>query len=318
MDKLFQDQTDAAEAAANVAAASWDPTWYNVADQAVNAINFVHNSTGWSYGLSIVGVTCVIRVFMFPIFVRSQQNSSRMAHMQPEMQALRAKLESLGKNVDQETQIMYGLQMKALFEKYGCNPFRALLLPLFQMPVFTGMFFGLRKMPEYFGQELSNSGLFWFTDLTVPDPYYILSVGSAMTFLVTIELGKEQMMASNPRQGQMVVNIFRGMSLIMIPVISSFPACLNWYWLTNNCITMGQSMAFRNPTIRKQLGIWEPPKPVPGVKQADGIVESLQKAVSPQPSEADKITSHNEAVDAKKKMAAATKGRYRYKRSRKR
>lgn len=310
MDKLFEQQ----EATTEALATTWDPTWYNVADQAINAINLVHDNVGLSYGASIIGVTCMIRVLMFPVFVKTQQNSSRMAHMQPEMQALRTKLDALGKNVDKETQARYGLQMKALFEKYQCNPFQAMILPFMQMPVFMGMFFGLRKMPEFFPDELASGGILWFPDLTAADPYYILPVGSALTFLISIEVGKQQMTASNPQQGQIMINVMRVLALGMVPVISDFSAGLNSYWLTNNFITMMQAMAFKNKTIRRALNIWDPPKPVPGIEQPKGIMETLQGVVQKKETEAEKIAAHNEAIENKKKLSGRSPSRSRNRR----
>ncbi len=39
--------------------------------------------------------------------------------------------------------------------------------------------------------SLVEGGAFWFPDLTVADPYYLLPVLSSLTFLLTVELGAE-------------------------------------------------------------------------------------------------------------------------------
>jgi len=299
MDKLFDQQSESTEALATV----WDPNWYNIADQAINVINLFHDTSGLSYGESIIAVTCMIRVLLLPIFIRSQQNTSRMAHMQPEMNALKTKMEALGKNPDRESQARVALEMRALFTKYQCNPFGAMVIPFLQMPFFMGMFFGIRKMPEFFPDQLATGGLLWFPDLTVPDPYYILPLGSALTLLVSVELGKHETIGSSPEHGQIMVNFMRFLSVSMVPVVAGFSSGLNCYWMTNNLITMGQSVAFRNKAIRKFLNIWDRPKPVPGMPQAKGIVESIQGIVSRQETEAEKIAAHNRSIENKKMMS---------------
>jgi len=315
LDKLFGDQdttlavVDAASATASTAqtALPWDPNWYNLADQAINVINFFHTQTDLNYALSIFGVTCIARVFLFPVFVKGQRTQSRMAHLQPELSVIKARIDNMGPNVDRETQVKYGMQMKALFKKYDCNPINAMLVPFVQAPFFMSMFFGLRKMPDYFPEELSVGGIWWFKDLTMTDPYYILPSLSALSFLIMIEKGKEQMMATNPAQGEMMVNIFRGMSVVMFPVACGFSTAVLCYWVTNNTITLMQSMAFHNATVRKKLGIWDPPKPVPGAEPPKGFVESIQEVAGKMQgtvkTEDQKIQSHNDAIENKRQAA---------------
>ena len=303
---------DAASAASSISTAEvWDPIWYNLADQAINVINFFHAETGLNYAFSIFGITCIARVFLFPVFVKGQRTQSRMAHMQPELSAIKARIDNMGPDVDRETQIKYGMQMKALFKKYDCNPINAMLVPFVQAPFFMRMFFGLRKMPNYFPVELSTGGLWWFKDLCLPDPYYILPALSALSFFIMIENGKEQMMATNPAQGEMMVNIFRGMSVVMFPVACSFSSAVLCYWVTNNTITLAQSIAFHNPTIKKKLGIWENPKPVPGASEPKGLVEAIKDAAGKMQgtivSKEQKMQAHNEAIDNKKKAAKRSK-----------
>ena len=303
LDKIFQEQEIANAAADIVAQETWNPVWYNIADQAVHGINAVRDLSGLGYGESIIAATLVVRIALFPLFVKLQRNSARMAHMQPEMQALKKKMDAMGSNVDQETQVKFGLQMRALFKKYDCNPLSSLVAPIVQIPVFMGMFFGLRKMPEYFGPEMSVEGLLWFHDLTAFDPYYVLPVASAITMLASIELNKAQMVATNPGQGQLMLNIFRSMSIVMVPAIAAFPASLNLYWLVNNTFTAIQAGLFQNKKVRKALGIWEMPKPVPGMPIPKGIMQTIEDAVHRKPTEGELIKTHNEKVENKKKIA---------------
>ena len=36
---------------------------------------------------------------------------------------------------------------------------------------------------------MTEGGVYWFTDLTVADPYYLLPIASSAVFLLTVELG---------------------------------------------------------------------------------------------------------------------------------
>lgn len=303
---IFKDQEVSNAVADVIAKETWNPVWYYVSDNAITAINTFRDVTGLGYGASIVAVTLAIRLTLFPLFVKLQRNQSRTAHMQPEMQAMKAQMDAMGDRLDRDTQLKHGRQMQALFKKYDCNPLSSLIGPVIQIPVFTGMFFGLQKMPNYFGTNMSTEGLLWFTDLTTYDPYYVLPIVSGLGMFASVEAGKAQMLASNPQQGRLMINVFRSMSIVMVPAISMFPAGLNLYWVTNNCVTAIQAGLFQNPSVRKTLGIWEMPKPVPGMPQPEGVLETIRNTIHRKPSEAERMKKHNESVVNKKKLAALT------------
>lgn len=307
LNKLFDDSlnsataSDAWYASAEHAVTEWTPTWYNCADQAIVAVTKVHELSGLEYGWSIVATTVVLRLALFPLMVQAQQAASRMAHVQPELQVLKLRFEKLGTPSRQE-QLQYSNQMKALFKRYNVNPLKSILAPAVQLPMFLGMFFGLKKMPGLFPGELSNSGMFWFIDLTVPDPLYILPVLSAATFLGLIEIGKEQMLLQSPgQQGQLILNLFRFMAVASLPVCVSFEAAMLCYWTTNNAITMGQTALLKAVPVRKYFGIWEAPKPVPG-QESQGLVTTVSNLVKKVQGEAvtddQKIKQHNREVEA--------------------
>lgn len=309
LDKLFQESAAASTETVTTAAetaTAWEPTWYNLSDQAIVAVKTFHELTGVEYGWAIVGVTIVLRLALFPLMVGSQQTTSRMAHVQPELTLMKQRYETIG-TPSRQDQIQFSNQMKALFAKYKVKPFRAFTAPLVQLPLFMGMFFGLKKMPSIYPDELASGGMFWFPDLTQTDPLYILPFASAGTFLLLIEMGKEQMMAQNAAQGKVFINVFRALSLFMVPVCINFEAAMLCYWTSNNVLTIGQTALLKTPAVRKYFGIWDPPKPVPG-SQPESFTEAASKLVKhiqgETTDEKQKIQQHNQAVEAKKKAKA--------------
>lgn len=301
----FEQSAAAAEAttAATEASAPWEPTWWPQ-DQILDLIINLHESTGVNYAFTVGALTLAFRTLMFPLFVKSQQNSSRMAHMKPEMDIIQERMKVLDKK-DMDGQQKLAKQMQGLFRKYDCNPLKSLMIIPIQMPVFMGTFFALKQFPEIFPEKLIDQGILWFPDLSVPDPYGILPITSALSFLLMMELGKKQMMATNPAQGQMMLNFFRGIAVVMIPATWNFASVVFCYWTANNAFSIGQSVAFNNQTVRKSLGIWDPPKPVPGGPPPKGMKEMFDDMMTKKRNESDtsnfkdKITMHNAAVDRK-------------------
>lgn len=301
-DKWFVDETLTQEA--------FDPKWWNIADQAINAVNFVDEISGFGYAGSILAVTCAIRAIIFPLAVRGQRASSRMAHLQPELAAIKQRYEALGTPTQAE-QKAFAENMKALFQRYEVTPFAALVTPLVQAPMFIGMFFGMKKLPDLFPEACANGGLYWFTDLTAPDPFYVLPVVCGLSFIATIESGKDQMIDANPQHGPVIVNVFRAMALVMVPVMTTFPAAMLCYWVPNNFITMTQSMLLRNETVKQQFGIWDRPKPMPGQATDAGFQETMEKLVKQvkgEPTtEKEKMELHNKEIETRKRVQQVTK-----------
>lgn len=283
------------------------PTWYNPADQCINLILKLQEMTGVELGWAIVGTTLLIRVALFPLVVSGQKSSSRMAHLQPEMIHLRQKFERIP-NPTTEQKAQLGNQIRDLFQKYDVKPLRAMVAPFMQFPFFMGMFFGLKKMPDYFPEEMHQGGMLWFPDLTMTDPNYILPGVCFLTFLATVELGKEQMMAGNPQNAPMMINLFRGLSVMMIPICINFHAGMLCYWTVSNLFTLVQIWTMKVPAFKNAVGIWDPPKPVPGLHSKDeGFMKAAEKLMhemqgKPTSAEA-KLKQHNEKVENKKKVA---------------
>ncbi len=59
---------------------------------------------------------------------------------------------------------------------------------VFQMPIFISVFVGLRQMANLPVETMATGGLFWFTDLTIPDPTWVLPFLTVGTLLATIEV----------------------------------------------------------------------------------------------------------------------------------
>ncbi len=295
----------AEQIAASASSAVFEPTWWP-SDQALVFLNWVNENAGFPcYAYAICATTLAFRAALLPLFISGQRNSSRMGHLQPELKVMKDQLEKMGDKIDQATQLRYSQQTRALFRKYDCNPLVSILAPLASAPIFMSMFFALRNAPEHFPELLSTGGLFWFTDLTAPDPYCIMPLFSAATFLGMTEVGKEQMMASDPARGRVMVNAFRALAVVMVPMTMNFNAAVFVYWTTNNTWSFVQAMVLKQPLVKKYFGIWDPPKPVPG-QPTGNLFDEIKSLTKKKEKEApnawaeDRIKAHNDIIEQQK------------------
>ncbi|MDN5789336.1 MAG: membrane protein insertase YidC [Micrococcales bacterium] len=221
--------------------------------------------TGWSWAMSIVGLTVVVRILLFPLFVKQIHSSRRMQLIQPEMQKIQKKYK--GKR-DPESQKAQQSEIMDLYRRTGTNPFSSCLPILIQSPFFFALFQllnNLKAMAEgdpshgtigpitrqvaatiesstIFGARLSD----YFLGTTVTNTKVLTAVlivlMSATTFITQHQLMRRNMPAAvldNPFAKQQKVLLYLMPFFFVVSGIN-FPIGVLIYWLTTNLWTMGQ------------------------------------------------------------------------------
>ena len=223
--------------------------------------NVLDPSSGWTWTLSIVAMTVVIRTLLIPLFVKQINSSRKMQLLGPKMKVLQDKYGADRERLGQET-------MK-LYREEGVNP-AASCLPIFlQMPIFIGLFNvlnaaarlqeGQQPLGHFFVQERALaeslrdakifgakiSGTFMPFETFGATQWVAMFLIIAMT--VTLFITQLQLMRKNmPPEaltGQMAQQ--QKMMLYLFPVIYmvtgvSIPIGVMTYWLASNLWTMGQ------------------------------------------------------------------------------
>lgn len=74
---------------------------------------------------------------------------------------------------------------------------------------------------------------------------------------------------------------------------------------------MGQSVVLRNAWVKKEFGIWDRPKPVPGATPDVGFQETMTKLVKQVKGEPttdkERIQKHNQEIETKRKVQQVSK-----------
>lgn len=137
---------------------------------------------------TILVTTLCLRLALVPIIIRSQAHNARLAALQPQQKALMEKMQSAQKRGDEQTQRVYGAQLGQMWQEHNVHPVKALALPLLQAPLFIAFFLAIRKMAMLPVPQLKEGGLWWFTDLTAADPYYILPITSVLVTITVLQV----------------------------------------------------------------------------------------------------------------------------------
>uniref|UniRef100_A0A1B6MIE8 Mitochondrial inner membrane protein OXA1L n=1 Tax=Graphocephala atropunctata TaxID=36148 RepID=A0A1B6MIE8_9HEMI len=101
--------------------------------------------------------------------------------------------------------------------------------------------------------EIKTGGLWWFTDLTVPDQFYILPLITSATLYLTIKVGAE---TGQPTQNMILMKyLMMGLPVIVFPFTLNFHGLMLVYWTTSNFVSLAQVGFLRIPKVREYFKI---------------------------------------------------------------
>lgn len=108
--------------------------------------------------LSIIVLTILIYLCMFPLTLKQQKFSKLSQKMQPELQAIQKKY---GNKKDQASMMAMQEETQQLYEKYGISPTGSCVQALIQMPIWFALYRVFVNVPAYVSSVKSV-----FADLT--------------------------------------------------------------------------------------------------------------------------------------------------------
>ncbi len=104
---------------------------------------------GHNFGVAIILFTILVRLLMWPLVKKQLHQTKAMRKLQPEMK----KIKKAAKGNRQQESMM----MMELYRERGINPFASLGPLLLQLPIFIGLYSGLRRVVDDPSQLVSFS-----------------------------------------------------------------------------------------------------------------------------------------------------------------
>ena len=188
----------------------------------------------WTWGLSIIGLTIIVRLIMFPLTWKQYKSSRAMQALAPHIKELQKKHKGDRATLQQET-------MK-LYQEHRVNPFASCLPLILQLPVFFALYWtikGTDYLPKSETLALATAPFLWLPHLGKPDPYYVLLVIYIVTQLISTEL------MLTPQTDKTQKMMMRAMPVMFVFFLKNFPSGLFVYWVTTNLWTIGQQLIIR-------------------------------------------------------------------------
>ena len=192
----------------------------------LKALRWIHGWAG-NWGLAIVLLTLLIRIALFPLMHTSTVSMRKMQKIQPKVKAIQEKYKKAKK--DPAARAKMNQEVMELYKVEGVNPMGGCLPMLIQLPILWALY----TLFAYAIELRHAPFIFWITDLSAKDPYYITPVLMTFTMWLQQKLAPQ---AGDPQQQKM----FRMMPFIFGFMFMGFPAGLVLYWLVNNVLTIIQ------------------------------------------------------------------------------
>ena len=192
----------------------------------LGALKWVYGFVG-NWGWSIVVLTILINLAMFPLRHKSVVSMRKMQELQPQMKAIQDRYAKY-KVTDPERQKM-NTEVMGLYKARGVNPASGCVPMLLTMPFLFAFYSMLSQAIEIRGAHF----VWWITNLSAPDPFFISPLIMGATQFWQMKMMPTSMDPTQAKIMMFMPVMFTFMSL-------SFPSGLVVYWSVSNVWTIGQ------------------------------------------------------------------------------
>lgn len=209
---------------------------------------FIHERSDLTWAWSIIALTAIVRLIIFPITAKQTRSSLAMQRLAPYQKQLAAKYKDDRAALNQAVMEFY--------KDNKVNPLASCFPLLIQIPVFLALFFVLKDFSPPAGTSNNFAWLGGFIDdirqhinngmstkdMLKADPNVEKNWGAAGWILLVVYIGSQMlstvtmMTSPNPQQKW----IFLLLPLFFAPFILQFPVGVMLYWITTNLWSLFQ------------------------------------------------------------------------------
>lgn len=212
-------------------------------------LHALHDAAGLPWWATIVAATLALRTLLVPVNVALLRNTLRMKLIHPQVAALEAKMADAA--LPEGERMAAAGELQALFAGKQCSPWRSMVVfPLLLPPVILSIFGAIYNVTQSTPSMMAE-GLWWFPDLTLADPTYLLPVLSAATWLLNVEAGAGVFYHSSARAQFLV----RTGATLGWALSAPMPSGVFVFWLTSNLFAVARGYITRLDSVRRALGI---------------------------------------------------------------
>lgn len=238
-------------------------------DVAEAILKFWHDDVGFSWGVSIIMLTVVVRLAILPLTFKQVRSMQELQRLQPEMKRIQERYKEDRQRMNQE--------MMKLYQEHKVNPLGSCLPILLQLPFFISLFYLLRG--DEFQQDIEGAESFLFID-NLAD----VATGGTLVTLIVIYVTTQliSMLITTVTADPTQRRIMLALPFVFVIFVINFEAGLIVYWITTNVWTIGQQLLVRRlfpkpPPIEPKLDAGSKPARGKPPSPKDGEVAKAAK-----------------------------------------
>ncbi|XP_039966794.1 cytochrome c oxidase assembly protein COX18, mitochondrial [Bactrocera tryoni] len=243
-----------------------------------DTLTTIHDYSGLTWWASIVVSTILFRTLItLPLAIYQHKIMARLELLALEMPAIVAELKKEAAVAmkkfnwtEKQTRLVYNRSLKkqwnALVVRDNCHPAKTFIVLWGQIPLWICQSVALRNlvhmMPDpttlqaqIIYTEMTIGGFGWIPNLTEVDSSYILPVTLGVINLAIIEMQTVLRNRPTTRLQKYATNVFRALTVAMVPVACSVPSALCLYWVASSSYSLAQNLLLTAPIVRRSVGI---------------------------------------------------------------
>ncbi|AWG42814.1 membrane protein insertase YidC [Candidatus Borreliella tachyglossi] len=192
-----------------------------------------------NWGLSIMFLTIIVRILIFPLTFKGFRATAELSKLQPKMKEIQAKFKDDPKRLNEE--------MGKLYREEGVNPLGGCFPILLQLPVFFALY-GL--VNNFFLLRGASFIPGWIDDLSIGDSVYYFGYKffvwtdiRILPFIMMLTQLFSTIISSNVdlrNLGTQQKFLYFGMPIMFFFILYDMPSGLLIYWVTTNIFTILQ------------------------------------------------------------------------------
>jgi YidC/Oxa1 family membrane protein insertase len=213
--------------------------FYFITKPMFHALKYFYELVG-NFGISILIVTIIVKLILFPLANRSYKSMNKMKKLQPEM----AKI----KELHADDKMKQNQAVMDFYRKEKVSPLSGCLPLLIQIPIF----FSLYKV-LFITIEMRHTPFYgWIKDLSAPDPTTVFNLFGLIPWappsflmigvwplIMALTMFLQQKMSPEPTD-PVQAKVMKLLPLFFVFMFASFPAGLVIYWAWSNILSIIQ------------------------------------------------------------------------------
>lgn len=209
-------------------------------DAVIWVLDRFHDNLHLSYGWAIVVLVLCVRAALVPLVIKQYRSMRQMQVLAPQIKEMQRKYK--GDKKKQQEELM------RLYQENNANPFASCLPLAAQIPVFLGLYYGLKRFSAHPPPNTNLSFLHIIPNITehVRDlPLWSAAVLAAIyagSQLLSTELSFEPHTPDTQRKIMRLIPI----PIVLFAFTYPFPSGVAIYWVTTNMWTAGQMLIIKH------------------------------------------------------------------------